>query len=125
VDDSLAANRSRTIYTVTYASDPQNVFKARALIDRDLEEMQKQNVSPGELDQAKAILLRQIPLSESSEDQVGDELVALAELGLPLDEPRRAAGHYLDLSADQVREAFAKWIRPGDFVQIVQGPPPR
>jgi zinc protease len=125
VDDSMTANRSRTVYTVSFASDPQNVSKARALVERDLVQMQTQNVGPAELEQAKAILLRQIPLGESSEEQVAGQLLALTELGLPLDEEHRAAGHYLDLSADQVRTAFAKWIRPKDFVQVVEGPPPR
>jgi len=125
VDNSLSAGRTRTVFSVSFASDPQNVSKARDLIQRDLTEMQNQNVTPAELQQAKAILLRQIPLQESSEDQVAGQLLALAQVGLPLDELRRAAVHYLDLSADQVRAAFAKWIRPKDLVQVVQGPPPR
>jgi zinc protease len=41
---------------------------------------------------------------------------------LPLDEPLRAAGHYLEATPDQVREAFVKWIRPKDFVQVIVGP---
>jgi zinc protease len=35
----------------------------------------------------------------------------------------RAAEKYQALSAEQVRAAFAKWIRPVDLVEIVQGPP--
>ncbi|HJT89674.1 MAG TPA: pitrilysin family protein [Bryobacteraceae bacterium] len=125
VDDSLNSTRSRSVYTVAFASDPQNVSKARALIERDLSQMQTEDVSPGELEQAKAILLRQIPLSESSEGQVAGRLLALAQTGLPLDEPQTAAARYLALTAGQVRAAFAKWIRPKDFVQVVEGPPPR
>jgi hypothetical protein len=29
------------------------------------------------------------------------------------------------MTGDQVRQAFAKWIRPDDFVQIVRGPAPQ
>ena len=29
---------------------------------------------------------------------------------------------YYDLTADEVRAAFAKWIRPQDFVQVLRGP---
>jgi hypothetical protein len=28
------------------------------------------------------------------------------------------------LTADQVRAAFSKWVRPGDFIQVVRGPVP-
>ncbi len=49
--------------------------KARALVERDLEQMRTENVSAEELHQAKALLLRQIPLGESSEDAVAEGLL--------------------------------------------------
>jgi zinc protease len=124
VDDSMSADRSRTVYRVSFACDPQNVSKARALIERDLAQMQHEDAGAAELEQAKANLLRQIPLGESSEDQVAGRLLALAQMGLPLDEQQQAAGHYLALTAAEVRAAFAKWVRPQDFVQVVRGPTP-
>ena len=125
VDVRLNAQKTRSIYTVTYACDPKNVSKARELVQRDLIAMQKEPVTPAELQLAKALLLRQIPLSESSEDSVAGGLLARAEIGLPLDEPLQAAKLYFSMTGDQVREAFAKWIRPDDFVQIVRGPAPQ
>lgn len=35
---------------------------------------------------------------------------------------RFAAKQYLDLTADDVREAFARWIRPDDLAQVTLGP---
>ena len=125
VDVHLNAQKTRTIYTVSYACDPKNVSKARDLIQRDLISMQKENVTPAELQQAKALLLRQIPLTESSEDGVAGGLLGRAQIGLPLDEPLRAAKQYFSMTADQVRAAFAKWIRPDGFVQIIRGPAPQ
>jgi len=124
VDVRLNAQKTRTIYTVTYACDPKNVSKARELIQRDLISMQKENVTPAELQQAKALLLRQIPLTESSEDSVAGGMLARAQMGLPLDEPLRAAKQYFSMTADQVRAAFAKWVRPDGFVQVIRGPAP-
>jgi zinc protease len=124
VDDSLTATNTRAGYTVTYASDPANVSKARALIQRDLIAMQNENVTPQELQQAKALLLRQIPLAEASYDAIGEGLMQRAEIGLPLDEQITAGKRYFDLTADQVRAAFSKWVRPGDFIQVVRGPVP-
>ena len=125
VDVRMSADKTRTIYTVTYACDPKNVSKARALVRRDLLAMQQENVTDAELQQAKALLLRQIPLAESSETSVASGLLARAVIGLPLDEPVRGAQLYFSMSADQVKAAFAKWIRPEEFVQIVRGPAPQ
>ncbi|MGA2418475.1 MAG: pitrilysin family protein [Candidatus Acidiferrum sp.] len=122
VDVRMNATKTRTVYAITYACDPSNVSKARQLIERDLLAMQRENVTPGELQQAKALVLRQLPLAESSEDAVAGGLLARAQLGLPLDEAVRAAKRYFSLTADDVRHAFAKWIRPDGFVQVVRGP---
>jgi zinc protease len=125
VDVTLDATRTRAIYSVTYACDPENSSKARALIVRDLADMQKNDVTPGELQQAKALLLRQIPLRESSEDAVAGGLLARAQMDLPLDEPIRAARRYFALTAPEVKAAFQKLIRPDGFVEVVRGPAPK
>ena len=119
------ASKTRASYSVTYGCDPQNVSKARALIQRDLDQMRTEEVPANELHQAKALLLRQIPLSESSEDAVAEGFLRRAEIGLPLDEPIRAAEVYSKLSAAEVKAAFARKIRTGDFVQVVRGPVPQ
>jgi len=110
--------------SVTYGCDPGNVSKARALIERDLDQMRTLDVSDGELHQAKALLLREIVLNESSEEAVAHGLLARAELGLPLDEPRIASRKFYALTAREVRAAFARAIRPHDWVQVVRGPAP-
>ena len=124
VDNNLAAAKTRAQYSVVYACDPANVSKARALIERDLIAMQTENVTPAELQQAKALLLRQIPLAEASEEAIAGALLGRAQADLPLDEPNRAGKRYFDMTADEVRAAFAKYIRPNDFVQVVRGPAP-
>jgi zinc protease len=124
VNVSLEASKTRASYSVTYGCNPENVLKARVLIQRDLDQMRTEDVSADELHQAKALLLRQIPLSESSEDAVAAGLLGRAEIGLPLDEPILAAKKYFELNADQVKAAFSRQIRPADFVQVVRGPAP-
>src|SRR5579872_294009 len=116
--------KTRSTYQVTYGSDPQNVSKARALVLRDLKAMQTSPVTPKELQLAKALLLQEIPLNESSEDAISGDLLENAVVGLPLNESELAAQRYVTVTADQVQAAFAKWVRPDSFVQVVQGPPP-
>lgn len=125
IDDSLHAGETRATYTIDYGCDPQNVSKARAMIQQELVTMQKTEVTPTELQQAKAILLRQMPLREASEDSIASGLLGHAAIGLPLDEPSRAAQRYFNITADEVRAAFSKWIDPANFVQVVRGPTPQ
>ncbi len=125
INDSLEAGESRSIYTIDYGCDPKNVSKARAMVEQELTAMQKTNVTPTELQQAKALLLRQIPLAESSEDAVAGGMISRSRIGLPLDEPTRAAERYFNMSADSVRAAFAKFVNPSNFVQVVRGPAPQ
>jgi len=118
----LDATKTRAVYTVEYGSDPGNVAKARGIVGRNLVEMQTRLVHPDELRQAKAMLLRKIPLSESSLSNIAAGLISRSTLDLPLDEPTIAAKHYEAMTAEQVKAAFAKWLRPADLAQITQQP---
>ncbi len=125
IDDSLDAGQTRATYAIEFGCDPKNVSKARAMVDQEILDMANSNVTPAELQQAKALILRQIPLAEASEDAVAGGFIARARIGLGLDEPFHAAERYFKMSADDVRVAFAKWIKPADFVQVVRGPAPQ
>jgi zinc protease len=71
------------------------------------------------------MLLRDIPLAEASVDKIANGWLARSDLDLPLDEPVRAGKIYLQLDARSVRQAFARWLRPDDLVQVTQGPEPK
>ncbi len=124
VDSSFEVGLTRGIYQVEYACDPPNVSRARAVILNDLKEMRTKKVSAQELHQAKLMMLRDIPLSESSVDWIANGWLTYSALNLPLDERVHAGEIYIKLGATDVQKAFAKWIRPGDLVQVTQGPAP-
>lgn len=125
VGSSLDFDRSRGMYFVQYSCDPKNVSKVHASIVREIENMQKSPVTAEELQRAKAMLLHQISLDESSTDDITQGLIGLWDINLPLNQPTLDARRYLQLGADDIRNAFAKWIRPKDLVQVTQGPRPR
>jgi zinc protease len=124
VTSTLEADPTRAFYVVSYGCDPRNVSRVRAIIERDLREMQTGLVSEQALNQAKVLLLKQIPLSESSVHSIAKDLISRATSGLPLDEPAVAASKYVKLTAQEVQAAFARRIRPSDFVQVTEGPKP-
>ena len=124
VDSSFNIGLTRGIYQVEYACDPPNVAKARTVIRADLKDMQEKKVTSRELHQATLMLLRDIPLAESSVNYIAQGWLSRSVLNLPLDEPTRAAHIYVKLSARDVKAAYTKWLRPEDLVEVVQGPIP-
>ena len=125
VSSTFNIGLTRGVYQVSYACDPPNVSKARAMILADLKDMQARNVTDQELHQAKLMLLRDIPLSEDSVDEIASSWLGRTELNLPLDEPMQAGKIYLKLGAKDVRKAFTKWLRADGVVQVTQGPVPK
>ena len=124
VESVLQAGRTRSVYVVEYASDPQNVARAANMVAREITNMQTTPAGADELTRVKAYLLRQMPLSEAGLDEIAHALLARTDLGLPLDESRRAAERYIALDAGAVQEAFRKWLRPQDLVRVSMGPAP-
>lgn len=124
VGSVIEAGKNRSLFRIFYGCDPPNVAKARAMVERNLREMQTTPVTSEELRRAKILLLRQIPLAEASMRGIAMSLLYRSQQDLPLDEPRHAARHYRKTTAQQVREAFGKWVRPAEFVQVTVGPKP-
>ena len=121
----LQSSKTRSVFAVSYACDPPNVSKARALVERNLRLMQTTPVTASELQQAKILLLRSIPLSESSIHGIAGGLLDRSLRDLPLDEPIHAAKRLLNLTAADVQAAFAKWVKVEDLAQVVLGPAPK
>lgn len=124
VGSDLQAGKTRSVYMVNYASDPGNVSKASAIVVRDLKAMQSAPVSDSELARIKALMLRQLPLGESSIASIARAFAARRDLDLPLDEPTNAARHYIAIQPADIQAAFKKWIRPDDLVRVTRGPAP-
>jgi zinc protease len=125
VGAGIQATRTRGAYIVNFASDPQNVKRAADIASDEIRKMQTQSVGANELLRAKAILLRRIPLGESSIDDIARGLLTRSDLDLPLDEPEIAARRYISLTPADVQASFKRWMRPNDLVRVSQGPDPQ
>lgn len=123
VSSDLAWSRTRADYSVSFGADPENVDRARAAVLRNLKDMQADLVSEGELARAKAELLRRLPMQRASIGAIAGQYLRLVDLNLPLDSEQRAAEAYAKVTPGQIRDAFAKWIRPDDLAMVVKGPP--
>jgi zinc protease len=118
-------DRSRSILYVYYGSDADKVKPVDRLIVKNIDEMRNSPVKADELLNAKQAQIRSIPLGVSSVNAIARSLLNWSINGEPLDEPMVAAKHYLDLTAAQVQDAFRKYVKPANLMQVVQGPTPK
>jgi len=115
--------RTRAQFAVSFAADRQNVEQARALIVDDIRRLQTTMLTEAELSRGRALMLRRMLMQRASVGSIGGLYLFLSDLDLPLDYQQSAAQHYLEITADEVRQAFATWLRTEDLAQVVEGPP--
>jgi zinc protease len=116
----LGSNRSK--YSFVFGATPGNVGSARKRLLAEVERMRTEPVSAAELQQAKGTIIRDFVLGDESFSGIALDLLDVGQKKLPLNADQIAVQRYLALTADQVRTAFAKYVRPNDFVTTVLGP---
>lgn len=121
-DFAWSANRGA--FVITYGSDPDKALSARHAALRNLVTMQKTPVSDEELVNAKAAILRSMPMERASFGGIAGQYLSLVDLDLPLTEPYERAKAVYAMTPAHVQNAFAKWLRPDEMAQIVRGPAP-
>jgi hypothetical protein len=57
-------------------------------------------------------------------DCIAGRLLSRSVRDLRLDDPVEAEKYYRKAMAARIRDAFKKWMRPGDFVQVRGGQNP-
>jgi zinc protease len=117
VNSGINLGRTRGFYQVVYGCDPDKVSQARAIVIRDLKQIQSMPVTAVELQRAKALILRGIPLRQASVDSIADSLLDDSVNGQPLDQPMIMARRVLALDASDVQAAYKQWLRPDDLVR--------
>lgn len=114
--------RTRARFLVSFAADRQNVDKARALILDDIRRLQTTPLSEMELSKARSLMLRRMLMRRASVGSIGGLYLLLSELNLPLDDQQTAARQYMQITAGEIQQAFATWLRTENLAQVVQGP---
>lgn len=124
VGSLLSDGKTRSTFAITYGAAPENVDKARAVALADLTQMQNEPIDDERLLRAKSSLISAVPIREQSYEGLAKRLAELGSEGLPLDEDVVMTRKEYAATAQEVQAAVKKWIRPDEFVTIVEGPAP-
>ncbi|HEX7342304.1 MAG TPA: pitrilysin family protein [Rhodanobacteraceae bacterium] len=125
VSSGTDLEKYNSTFSVNFGCDPDKVSEARAMVVRDIKQMQTAPVTAAELHYAKGKILRQLQLSQSSFGGIGGALLSLSVQGKPLDSLQVAAHKYYAMSADKIQSVFKQYLRPNAFVTAVKGPAPK
>ena len=124
IESRVSAGKTRATFGLDYGCDPQNVTPAQAQISGILTQLTQAPIAEDRLLRSKALLMGEVPIREASYDGVTAQLLDYATLGLPLDQNLVDARAELSATAQSVREAIEKYVRPQGFVRVVTGPGP-
>ena len=124
VSSNFALGRTRSTFNVVYGASPENVSKADATIVADLQRLQKEPLTANRLQVAKALLLGEVATHGESYNGIAGGFLADALDELPLDQDMREARAELSATPEQVQAAMARWVRPNDFAEVIEGPSP-
>jgi zinc protease len=122
VSSTMRGAHNRASFIVNFGCDPQNIERATRLVVDDLQALQRKPIEAQRLLIAKALIVGQLSVSQESYSGVAAKLVDFAVTGRAYDDDRIEARTQLAATAEQVRVALAHWIRPHDFVRVIEGP---
>ena len=123
VGSVLDAERTRSQFTLDFASDFSKVGPAQALAMSNIRAMQTDLLPENELVRGKAMLVSSVPIQQQSYDGVADLLLRYAALGVPLNENLLDAQRELATTPQQIRDVMKRWIRPDGFARVLLEPP--
>ena len=122
ISSRLEPRRERYDLSIEFACLPANTARIGSLIDAEIKRMQTEPVGSFELSLAKASTVRQTVIADSSIDAIGSALLDDAAHGLPFDQRQIDARSFLATDAPAITAAFAMYVRPQNFVQVIEGP---
>lgn len=122
IDSRLSPRRRHYQFSIEFACLPSNQSRIASLVDAEIARMKTQPVGDFELALAKASIVRQTQIADSSVGAIGGELLDEATNGLPFDQAHIDAEHFLGTDSRAIVEAFSTYIKPENFVRVIQGP---
>ena len=122
IGSEFSAERSRSEFSVSFACLPSNETLIASSVDSEIQKLQVEPAPAFELALVKASLVRRTVVAGGSVEAIGSALLSDAQNGYPLDQDRIDANGYVATDAHAIQNAFMKYLAPGHFVRIYEGP---
>jgi zinc protease len=108
---------------VSSATKNETAGELLKLVDTEWKKMHDTDVTPKELDDAKAYLIGSVPMSLSSSAQISSLMLSLELEGLPADYLDRREKEIKALTAKDIRAVSERLLMPGRLTTVLVGKP--
>ena len=117
-----SADVVRGLFRVSLGTGPEQATRASLAAIEQIGAVARGEFSDDEVDAAKRFLTGAWVFEYQTVGQRAERLLELERWGLPLDDPLTRPARIAAISADQVRAAARKHLRPESLVQLEYGP---
>ena len=119
VDATLSAARHGASQSISLQTRNESADEAVRLVREEMGRLGRDDVTPGELELAKAYLIGSYPLRVDTSSKVAGLLISLEETGLGLDYPERYRERIARVTAADVRRVAALYLDPATFSTVM------
>ena len=119
---TLAGSKEPGAWQVVAGVSPTNVDRCLAAVDEELTRLGVDLAPDEEIGDSKALLTGSLPLRLETNAGVADAILEMVWYDLGLDYLERYAGIVDGITAEQVREVAANYLRPGVYALGIAGP---
>ena len=119
---TLAGSKEPGAWQVVAGVSPANVERCLAAVDEELARLGTDLAPDEEIGDSKALLTGSLPLRLETNAGVADAILEMVWYDLGLDYLERYAGIVNGITAEQVREVAATYLRPGVYALAIAGP---
>lgn len=119
VDASLSAARHGASQTVFLQTRNESAVEAVRLVKEEMRRLGREDVTPRELELAKAYLIGSYPLRVDTSSKVAGLLITLEEAGLGLDYPERYRERIARVTAAEVRRVAGLYLDPDTLSTVM------
>ncbi len=122
VSADLSSNQRRGDLSITFATGPERVARAIALVREQLRNLQAHPVSQRELDDARQRLVVTALLDEASADGQAEQLMHLANNGLSANYYQTLGARLAHITPADLQRVAKRILQPDRLAQVFTGP---
>jgi len=122
VGSSLKSDPQRGDLEIEMSAPPAKAQAAVDLVKRELRSLQNAPVGATQLQEAKTRLASSALLDEESASNQADELLLMAQQGLPTNYYATLVNEYAGISAADIQRVAKRYLRPSDLIEVFAGP---
>jgi zinc protease len=122
VGSQIKSDRDRGDLEISLSASPHNVGPSIDIVRREMDRLRTEPVTDSELNDAKVRMISEALLAEGSSQGQLDQMLEIAQNGLPLDYFATLSQRYATITPNDIQRVAKAYLHPDRLIQIFAGP---